>query len=142
MSGKNILNKSESTLIAKKIFIEKMSFQRNNCSKDIIRMTESRIGKEIEDLGDDRYKCSIMLELNDEDKEAELEIIVSGLFEFETQMDQNMKNVIVTKNTMAILFPYLRTQVTLMTAQPDIQTVVLPPININSLLTHIEETES
>lgn len=49
-----------------------------------------------------------------------------------------MKEVIVTKNTMAILFPFLRSQVTLMTAQPDMVPIVLPLININALLNHLE----
>lgn len=37
-------------------------------------------------------------------------------------------------NAVAIMFPYMRTQVSLMTAQPNLPTLVLPAININSLL--------
>ena len=40
---------------------------------------------------------------------------------------------------MSILFPYLRAQVTLMTAQPDIEPVVIPAININALLQNLDE---
>ena len=42
-------------------------------------------------------------------------------------------------NTIAIMFPYLRSQVTLMTTQPNIAPVVIPPININSFLKKQEE---
>ena len=35
---------------------------------------------------------------------------------------------------MAILLPYLRAQITIMTSQPDVEPVVLPAININALL--------
>lgn len=37
-------------------------------------------------------------------------------------------------NAIAIMFPYLRTQVTMMTSQPGTIPVVIPAININSFL--------
>ena len=37
-------------------------------------------------------------------------------------------------NAIAIMFPYLRSQVTIMTTQPNATPVVIPPININSFL--------
>lgn len=138
MGEKNILNKSESFLKARKICIERMDYKRKNISGGMIKFTEINIGKEIVDLGSDSYKCSVLLELHDEDDNAELHIVVSGIFEIDTEVDSPLKEVVVTKNTIAILFPYLRSQVTLMTAQPDIEPVVLPPVNINTLLKYME----
>ncbi len=40
----------------------------------------------------------------------------------------------VTKNAIAILMPYLRSEVSLLTAQPGIECVVLPAFNINKIL--------
>lgn len=37
-------------------------------------------------------------------------------------------------NAVAIMFPYLRTQVTLLTSQPNMLPVVLPAVNINKIL--------
>lgn len=37
-------------------------------------------------------------------------------------------------NAVAIMFPYLRSQITLLTAQPDIMPIVLPSINVKKLL--------
>ena len=59
-------------------------------------------------------------------------------FEFRTKLEQEKKDIIITKNAVAILFPYLRSQVTRMTAQPDIEPVVIPAININALLKNME----
>ena len=73
-----------------------------------------------------------------EEETVSLEIVVSGIFEFQAELEQEQKDIIVTKNTVAILFPYLRSQVTLMTAQPDIEPVVIPAININALLKNME----
>ena len=101
-------------------------------------MSRSSIGKNIEEINNNEYKCSLALKMSDEDETAELEIVVSGIFEFNIEMKNEQKQIIITKNTMAILFPYLRAQVTMMTSQPDMEPVVLPAININALLQNLE----
>lgn len=37
-------------------------------------------------------------------------------------------------NAIAIMFPFLRSQITLLTSQPSLVPIVLPPININKVL--------
>lgn len=37
------------------------------------------------------------------------------------------------KNAMSILFPYIRSEVTLLTSQPNFKPIIIPPININAL---------
>lgn len=41
---------------------------------------------------------------------------------------------LINKNAVAIMMPYLRSELTLLTAQPDTDSVVLPPFNINAML--------
>ena len=139
MNREDVLKKSESALIAKKIFVENMSFQRKELLNGNLRLSQSSIGKCVEQIADNEYKCSLALKLSDEEETAELEIVVSGIFEFNAELKDEQKQIIITKNTMAILFPYLRAQVTLMTSQPDVEPVVLPAININSLLQNLED---
>ncbi len=139
MKKENIFQKSESALIAKKIFVEKMNFQRNQIASGVIRLTQSSIGKNIDKLDEKEYKCSLTLKMSDEEETVDLEIVISGIFEFESELNADQKEIIITKNTMSILFPYLRAQVTLMTAQPDIEPVVIPAININALLQNLDE---
>lgn len=139
MNREDVLKKSESALIAKKIFVENMSFQRIELLNGNLRLSQSSIGKSVEQIADNEYKCSLALKLSDEEETAELEIVVSGIFEFNVELKDEQKQIIITKNTMAILFPYLRAQVTLMTSQPDVEPVVLPAININSLLQNLED---
>lgn len=38
------------------------------------------------------------------------------------------------ENAVAILFPYIRSQITLLTSQPNIKPIVLPSVNIHNLL--------
>lgn len=138
MSKKDILKKSESALLAKKIFIESMHFQRSELTGGIIHFSQSSIGKDIMKMDEGVYKSSLSLKMMNDEETVSLEIVVSGIFEFQEELEQEQKDIIVTKNTVAILFPYLRSQVTLMTAQPDIEPVVIPAININALLKNME----
>lgn len=138
MGKDNILQKSESALIAKKIYIETMNFQRATVVSGTVRLTKSSIGKNIEALDGNDYKCSLAFKMSDDEDTTSLEVVVVGIFEFKADLELDQKEVIITKNTMAILFPYLRSQVTLLTAQPDVEPVVLPPININALLQNMD----
>jgi len=139
MNRDDVLKKSESALVAKKIYVEKMNFYRKKVLSGKVRLTESSIGKNVEKTADNEYKCSLAFKMSDDSEATVLEIVVSGLFEFNADLTDGQKEVIITKNTMAILFPYLRAQVTLMTSQPDVDPVVLPAININALLQNLEE---
>ena len=60
----------------------------------------------------------------------ELHLLLIGVFEAD---DKEFLQRMVP-NAIAIIFPYMRSQVTLMTAQPNLPSIVLPPININALL--------
>lgn len=138
MSEKSIIKKSESILSAKSIYIEEMSFSRNEHNGNMVRFNESALSKSVDMIDENLYKCSLELEMSSESEDAKLQVKVSGIFSIETSIDEDLKMILVTKNTMAILFPYLRTQVTLLTAQPNVETVVLPPVNINALLENMK----
>ena len=65
MGEKDILQNSKSLLIVKKIFIEEMSFKRENEIEGVIRFSNTCIGKTIKKLNDDKYKCSLSLNMSD-----------------------------------------------------------------------------
>ena len=64
------------------------------------------------------------------------EICLTGFFVLEgaEELSMEVKKALVTRNTTAILMPYLRSEVSLLTAQPGMECVVLPAFNVNSLL--------
>lgn len=138
MYKEDIFQKSASGLIAEKICVETMNYRRGKLLGDIVRFTESSIEKNIKLIGENIYKCSLELKMYDDDESASLDIVVSGVFEIKAKLEPNQQELIITKNTMAILFPYLRSQVTLLTTQPDVEPVNLPVININALLQNME----
>lgn len=58
-----------------------------------------------------------------------LELCLCGCFE---ALNIDVKRML--PNAIAIMFPYLRAQVSLVTSQPNIPTITLKPINVNALL--------
>lgn len=64
----------------------------------------------------------------------ELNVTLVGQFVLDAGMVDKLK-----ANAVAVMFPYLRSQVTLLTTQPNILPIVLPTININKLLQYHRE---
>ena len=63
-----------------------------------------------------------------------------GIFTIENfERDRDMNERILKANTVAIMFPYIRSQISLLTTQPGLLPVMLPPMNINALLDTTEE---
>lgn len=81
------------------------------------------------------YKVTLVLN-GTKAEEYDIVIGLSGFFEIENQdqlEDQLLQNLI-NKNAVAILMPYLRSELTLLTALPDTDSVVLPIFNITKML--------
>lgn len=58
-----------------------------------------------------------------------LKLKVTGKFEiFST--DEEKRHTLVTKNTIAILFPYVRSLISTYTANANVPPLILPPINV------------
>lgn len=81
---------------------------------------------------DDLYKVTLVLNGTKQD-EYNVVISLSGFFRVDGQVEDKMVRDLIKKNAVAILMPYLRSELTLLTAQPDTDSVVLPPFNINKM---------
>ena len=53
---------------------------------------------------------------------------------FKTVVSSEDGQMIMYQNAVAIIFPYIRSQITLLTAQPGIDPVVLQPFNIAQMV--------
>ena len=87
-------------------------------------------------IGEDRtHKVTLVLK-GEKQEEYSILISLSGFFKIEKQeeIDDEMVRQLINKNTVAIMMPYLRSELTLLTAQPDTDSVVLPPFNINAMM--------
>lgn len=127
-------NNISSMIKLNKLVFDHIEFQRKGLSSDQeieFEMQSSIFQKKNEDS----YKVVLTLK-GDKPQEYTLDISITGFFSFisEDDLDENTKNALIQRNTIAILMPYLRSELSLLTAQPGMDCVVLPPFNINKML--------
>lgn len=124
-----------SSLQLRKMVFEKINFCRLGFKNDSTAEFdfESTVGRSNED--DNLYKVVLIIRCLKEN-EYKFEISLAGYFSFSSnnQISDDEKNILITRNSVAILMPYMRSQITLLTAQPEMDCVVLPPFNINEMI--------
>lgn len=124
----------ESILKLENIYIESFNFIRDEKVDDkpvfsFGRNVSFKDGKSADVI----LQCKIKW-----NEEAKLDISLKGVFAV-TGENEDVNRILLTRNSCAIMFPYLRSQITLLTSQPNFEPIVLPVININSLLDDIEK---
>lgn len=129
----NIKTDYESPLVLKNIIITEGHFKRN---EDSLENLELKVGvsHDVERLSEWEYK--ITLELNVADPEEKLSVFVKGMAIFETKQENQM---LIERNTLAIMFPYFRSYVSTLTTQPGMTPIVLPAMNIMTMLAQKEK---
>lgn len=124
----------ESVLKLNKIVFDKIEFKRLGFKND--KELELEIQSNISQRQEAGvYRVTLILK-GKKPEEYTLEISLSGFFNIEadSELTEDLKNTLVTRNSVAILMPYLRSEVSLLTAQPEVECVVLPAFNINNML--------
>lgn len=128
----DIIKSSESVLKLKRIYFNEMNFSREDVEKSNID-----VNVEKNQSTDNEYEITLNLSIANSEEKYTVNVSIVGVFEFSENADEVTKNIIIEKNTISILFPYVRSQVTLLTSQPDIKPMIIPPLNINNLIKNI-----
>lgn len=97
-----------------------------------------RFGFHFETPEDNVIVAHILVEC-DKDSEYELSVRASGYFFLE--LDSPYNSILLRQNAAAIVFPYVRSQISILTAQPEVDSVILPPINIAQIIQKASEEE-
>lgn len=129
----NIKTDYESPLVLKNIIITEGHFKRNEYSLENLELKVG-VSHDVERLSEREYK--ITLELNVADPEEKLSVFVKGMAIFETKQENQM---LIERNTLAIMFPYFRSYVSTLTTQPGMTPIVLPAMNIMTMLAQKEK---
>lgn len=125
---------AKSVLTLKKTLIDKLVFER--FSNDVNVIDEEGIitfHHQISPIDKMIFKVSLGVTLTSE-SQYNINAQISGIFELTEESIMGKK--LLTNNAVAILFPYLRSQLTLLTSQPGFEPIILPVMNINALLNH------
>lgn len=131
---RKIMKNIESVLRLNKVVFDKIEFTRLGFKND--EELELEIQSNISQRQNpDIYKVTLVLKGKKPD-EYTLEISISGFFsiDFSADLSKSIENTLITKNSVAILMPYLRSQLSLLTAQPEVDCVVMPVFNINNMM--------
>lgn len=130
---------ARSVLKLEKLVFDKLLFERKGFSSEnnFEFNMESQISKR---SNEEIYKVTLILHGKKTD-EYIMEISLTGFFSFGTDasISDEDKKELISKNTLAILMPYLRSEVSILTAQPEVECIVLPPFNINNLMGEARE---
>ena len=131
-----------SVLKLEKLVFDKLLFERSGfgSEKDFEFSFESNLSKSTED---ELYRVTLILH-GEKPDEYSLKISLTGFFSFDSSesISEEETKELITKNTAAILMPYLRSELSILTAQPDVECIVLPPFNINNLMKESEDDQS
>ena len=112
----------KSILRLEKVVFDKIEFDRLGFKNDT----------ELKDKA--AYKVTVIA-IGKKPDEYTFHISITGYFTFRTEdIETDLKNELISKNSVAILMPYLRSEISLLTAQPETETVVLPVFNINRMM--------
>ncbi len=123
-----INTKYPSPLILEEIVILEGSFKRTeaelsneNFNFDVKRSIEKK----------DNNRYAIILDAEVENEDASISIIVKCRGKFRTEQENRD---LIERNAIAIMFPYLRSYISTITTQPGMLPIVLPAMNIISML--------
>jgi preprotein translocase subunit SecB len=122
------------------LYTEEISFTRKNETNE--KEPDLRYSRDI--IPNDNGTRSVRLRVEGEyDDGTIFHIQMVGVFEVDAPegVDEETRETLYTDNTVAIIFPYIRAQITLLTSQPGIAPFYMPPINIAGLLADLNAKE-
>lgn len=111
------------------IHFNELSFKRRDSTNSVI--DDCELTRKIVDIDVDNFTVELNFKLST--SIFEMSISLEGKFNIICE-DALMKERLKKNNTISILFPYIRSEVTLLTSQPEMTPVIIPPININKLI--------
>ena len=78
-------------------------------------------------------KMRLLLKTTISDKDSVLSIAVEaeGFFEFDTELDEKMKENFFNTNAPAILFPYIRAYISTLSTLSGLKPIILPTLNLS-----------
>lgn len=123
-----------SVLKLDKLIFDKIEFKRVGMKNDNEIEFEIKI---IINQNQDKNIYRVTLEfIGNKEKEYLLDIELTGYFSFNENIPikEEIKEKMISQNAVAIIMPYMRSQVSLITAQPEVDCVVLPPFNIIKMM--------
>ncbi len=121
--------------------IAKFRFLRYSIIKSSIEIDDGKVVDEdltvefsqegAECIENNLYKHTLGVDIVDKNNVMRISIVVVGLFEFDSDIDEKLKATFFNSSAPAILFPYVRAYVTTLTGLSGVNPVILPTLNLS-----------
>jgi len=125
--------KYSSNLLMKDLYIDRFNFSRN---KEIESTAlPLAISRKVERQEDTSARIELTCTLGNETTGIKLDIIMVAYFDIDKAIeDDDEKDKLLNLNAVAIMFPFMRSQISILTSQPGLQPVIIPPINVQTIM--------
>ena len=136
----NAKDKVNSVLILDRLLFDKINFERIGLKNDSEFEFDIGINTGRHKTEPKRYRVALSV-IGRKMNEYNIEIVLIGLFsigEKEETLPDEVIDRLIRHNAVAILMPYIRSQISTLTAQPNVDCVVLQPFNINKIMMSAE----
>lgn len=135
-------NQGISALQLDRLAFREIEYTRNIGGLPVNTEYEMNFNREVA-AGDDNTHFIVSLTANvwsKSDTSTKLRVTLTGFFRCDSE-DEAVKQELIRYNTLAIMFPYLRSQIYMITVQPDIPPVMVPPVNIIAMFKDVDNQE-
>lgn len=123
-----VKSKYESPLVLEKIEIVESSFRKKDESLDGLELGV-QVEHSLNKISDETFEVVLITTVSDEDEKVFVSVKGRAIF------NTNQENMdILEKNTIAIMFPYIRSYISIITTQPGMNPIVLPAMNIVAMI--------
>lgn len=123
-----VRSKYESPLVLEKLEITESTFKKETDLSDDLELGV-QIKRKLKKMDEEHYE--VILDTTVSDNDEKIYVNVKGRAIFHTQQENKS---ILEKNTIAIMFPYIRSYISMITTQPGMAPIVLPAMNIAKMV--------
>ena len=129
------MSKNECKIQMLDLYFSKYDFEQVRGEANAEYSTSFKIEYAISSTDETKVKVCIDTVISNENKSLNINLQTIGIFQIDKMdIDESTYEHLIKANTVAIMFPFIRSQISLLTTQPGIIPVMLPPININALI--------
>lgn len=136
------MDRNECKLQMNELYFSKYDFVQTREDNDTDYKTSFQIEYAVSNQNASKFRIKIKTTVKNKTESVLLNLETIGVFTVDKEgVNDDIGDHLIKVNTVAIMFPFIRSQISLLTTQPGFEPILLPPININALMGAETETE-
>ena len=120
------IDKIASQLKLESLYFSECSISRTGTIEE--EKLDKHLNKSINTLSNGKTVVELTFNITKPNNDLLVKVVANGVFSIDNP-ESDFSQDILKNNTVAIMFPFIRSQVSLLTTQPGMTPVIIPPIN-------------